>query len=340
MKNASTTIKNIFFFIGIVAIVLMVWSIGFDEIVDNVSKTGWWFFVIIGMWVPVFMINTLAFNMIIRDDDPNSKSLSFLHVLKINISGFAVRSATPLGFLGGDPYKIMEFKSVFGMEKATSSVLLYTMTQMTAHFILWALALIAAALLLPMGLKLRIIFLSSFVVFLVLLFLLWRGYKKGLTVKLFDILAKVPFLKRWVVPFCKKYNGKLIKIDLQISHLYNKRRKVFLSALTLEFIARLCNCLEVYFILLSVNIDVTVFQSLVIYGFMSLFANILFFSPMQVGTREGGFILALKALAMNGGLGIYISLVTRVRELFWLGVGILLMKVKGKTVKPLAIDEG
>ena len=61
---------------------------------------------------------------------------------------------------------------------------------------------------------------------------------------------------------------------------------------------------------------------------MSLFTNILFFSPMQIGTREGGFALALKTLSLPAGLGIYVSLVTRVRELFWIGVGILLMKVK------------
>jgi hypothetical protein len=52
---------------------------------------------------------------------------------------------------------------------------------------------------------------------------------------------------------------------------------------------------------------------------------------MQIGTREGGFALALRALSLPAGLGIYVSLVTRVRELFWMGVGILLMKVKMRT---------
>jgi hypothetical protein len=41
---------------------------------------------------------------------------------------------------------------------------------------------------------------------------------------------------------------------------------------------------------------------------------------------------------LSGGLGIYVSLVTRVRELFWIGVGILLMKIKGKTPEKILAE--
>jgi len=335
MKKFTTiTGRNVFFILGFVALFLMVWSIGFNTIMDNVIKTGWWFLAIIGMWLPIYLINTAAFNTILRDEDPAHHTVPFLHVFKITLSGFALKAATPLGFLGGDPYKIMEFKNLLGMEKATSSVLLYTMTHITAHCVFWALSIIGAALFLPMPLKHSIILLVSFLVFVILLLLLWRGYRKGLTLHFFETLSHVSFFKRWAVPFCMRNNDRLIQIDHQISHLYNSRRQAFILTLSLEIFARICNCLEVYVILKSVNVDVSLIQSVVIYAFMSLFTNILFFSPMQIGTREGGFLLAFKALALPGGLGIYVSLVTRVRELFWIGVGILLMKVKVKRSLP------
>ena len=339
MKKSHTIVyRNVFFVIGLLAMILMVWSIGFDTIIQHVAKTGWWFFAIIGMWLPIYMINTAAFNTIIRDEDPAHHTVPFLHVLKINLSGFALKAATPLGFLGGDPYKIMEFKTLFGVEKATSSVLLYTMTHITAHCLFWALSIVAAALFLPMPLRWSIMLLASFLIFMILLFLLWRGYRKGLTVRFFQIVSHVSFLKHWAVPFCLKYNERLLQIDHQISHLYNARRRAFIRTLALELFARVCNCLEVYVILRSVSVDVSLIQSIVIYAFMSLFTNILFFSPMQIGTREGGFLLAFKALSLPGGLGIYVSLVTRVRELFWIGVGVLLMKVKGKYFPPTILE--
>jgi uncharacterized protein (TIRG00374 family) len=330
MKKGAVTYRNVFFILGLLALVIMVWSIGIDTILDNVVKTRWWFVAIIGMWLPIYMINSLALMIIIRDDNPDNHKVSFLHIFKINLSGFALKAATPLGFLGGDPYKIIEFKNLFGVEKATSSVLLYTMTHITAHFIFWTLSIVMAALFLPMPVSLRILLLGSFLIFILLLYLIWKGYRNGMTFRFFEILSKVKFLKRWLVPFCIKYNEKLHQIDCQISHLYNERRKAFIGTLSLEFFARVCNCLEVYVILMTVNVDVTLIQSIVVYAFMSLFTNIFFFSPMQVGTREGGFLIGFRMLALPAGLGIYVSLVTRVRELVWIGIGVLLMKVKVK----------
>jgi hypothetical protein len=340
MKKISTIAgRNIFFIIGFLALVWMVWSIGFDTIVDNVSKTGWWFAAIIGMWLPIYLINAAALNTIIRDDIPSNRKIPFTHILKINLSGFALKACTPLGFLGGDPYKIMELTRFLGVEKATSSVLLYTMTHIFAHCLFWALSIVAAALFLPMQKEWSVALIITFLVFVVLLLWIWKGYRRGMAVGFFETMSHIPFLNKWGASFLLKYGDKLAQIDNQISHLYNGRRFAFFKTLSLEFIARVCNSLEVWVILLSVNSDVTLIQSITIYSFMTLFTNILFFSPMQVGTREGGYLLAFKALSLSGGLGIYVSLVTRVRELFWIGVGILLMKIKSNYTLPKPIQD-
>jgi uncharacterized protein (TIRG00374 family) len=330
MKKSSTSIsRNIFFIIGIIALFAMVWGLGFNTIIEHVKRTGWWFFAIIGMWLPIYLINTIASNVIIRDGNPDNCKVPFMHVFKITLSGFALKAATPLGFVGGDPYKIMEYKQFLGVEKATSSVLLYTMTHISAHCLFWALSIVAAALFLPIGLVNSIILMAFFALFVVLLILMLRGYRRGMTVKMFSFLSRIPLIKRWMKPFGLKYQSQLANIDQQISHLYLSRRKAFFLALGLELIARILNCLEIYVILKSANVEISLIQSVVVYSFMSLFTNILFFSPMQLGTREGGFVLALKALSLQGGLGIYVSLITRVRELIWIGIGILLMKIKG-----------
>jgi uncharacterized protein (TIRG00374 family) len=338
MKLGSINGRNLFFILGFLALAGMAYTIGFDIILNNIVKTGWWFVAIIGMWLPIYMINTAALNTIIRDENPDNRTLPFWHLLKINISGFGLKAATPLGFLGGDPYKILELKRFFGMEKATSSVLLYTMSHITAHCLFWSLSIVAAALWLPMPESWSITLMVTFIVFLFLLFLLWRGYRKGMTVSLFDGLSRVPFLKKWALPFVIKHSEGLANIDKQISYLYNSRTKAFIKTIALELIARIANCLEVYVILRSANENVTLIQSITIYSFMSLFTNIFFFSPMQIGTREGGFFMAFTALALKGTLGIYVSLITRLRELIWIGIGVLLMKVKSGFVPAALVD--
>jgi len=87
----------------------------------------------------------------------------------------------------------------------------------------------------------------------------------------------------------------------------------------------------VYFILNILTTDVSFPACILIMAFTSLFANLFFFSPMQLGAREGGFALAVGGLAIQGAFGVYTGLITRVRELIWIVIGVLLMKVGNGT---------
>ena len=63
-------------------------------------------------------------------------------------------------------------------------------------------------------------------------------------------------------------------------------------------------------------------------SFTTLFANLIGFLPMQLGVQEGGFVLSIAALGLSAALGIFVSIICRVREIIWIIVGILLMKIK------------
>lgn len=67
------------------------------------------------------------------------------------------------------------------------------------------------------------------------------------------------------------------------------------------------------------------------HGIYFFVCQLFFFSPMQLGAREGGFALAVGGLAIPGAFGVYTGLITRVRELIWIVIGVLLMKVGNGT---------
>ena len=71
----------------------------------------------------------------------------------------------------------------------------------------------------------------------------------------------------------------------------------------------------------------TFLHSILILSFTTLFANLIGFLPMQLGVQEGGFILSIAALGLSAALGIFVSIICRVREIIWIAIGILLMKV-------------
>jgi hypothetical protein len=119
----------------------------------------------------------------------------------------------------------------------------------------------------------------------------------------------------------------LAEIDSQIAALHNQNPRTFLAAVLLELSCRLLSTLEIYFILLVIMPgEVSVSQCVLIYAFTTLFANMLFFMPLQLGGREGGFLMSTEGLSMTAQAGIFVALIVRVREVVWTAIGLLLIK--------------
>ena len=85
------------------------------------------------------------------------------------------------------------------------------------------------------------------------------------------------------------------------------------------------------FILLVLVPDAGFVQSLLILAFTSLFANLLFFLPLQLGGREGGFLMSTAGLSLSAGAGIFVALIVRIRELIWTAIGLLFIKIERRT---------
>lgn len=101
-------------------------------------------------------------------------------------------------------------------------------------------------------------------------------------------------------------------------------------ALAYEFLGRMVNVLEYQLIMQALGYDSFGYtDAFLCVAFSSLFANVLFFSPMQMGTREGGIFLALQYLlpqlpsAELFPVALSLSFATRIREFIWIAIGML-----------------
>ncbi|MDY3267799.1 MAG: lysylphosphatidylglycerol synthase transmembrane domain-containing protein [Phocaeicola sp.] len=320
-------IRNIFWFFGIFAIVVMLFTFDMDynELLENLKRAGYWFPAVVLLWVVIYFINAWSWYVIICDG--KHAKVPFWKVYKLTISGFALNYATPVGLMGGEPYRIMELTPYVGGSKATSSVILYVMMHIFSHFCFWLFSVVLFLLVqhvnFAMGIMLGVV--GFFCLTAVYFFM--KGYKNGMAVKTLRLLTHIPYVKKWAVKFLSEKKETLERIDSQIAELHKQRKSTFYLSLSLEFIARVIGCLEVYFILNILTSDVSFVACVLIMAFTSLFANLFFFSPMQLGAREGGFALATGGLAISSAFGIYTGLITRVRELIWIAIGVLLMKV-------------
>lgn len=331
--------RNLFLGFGIAAIVLMLctFDVEYDELWAHLRTAGIWFPAVVGLWVFIYLMNALSWYLLIRDGSSRT-SIPFWKVYKLTITGFALNYATPVGLMGGEPYRILELTPYVGGSKATSSVILYVMMHIFSHFCFWFFSIFLFLALHPVDVPMGMLLASVGAFCLLAIYFFLKGYRNGMAARTLRVLQHLPGMKAWARRFLAEKRDTLERVDRQIAELHRQRKSTFCLSLLLEFSARVVGCLEVYWILRILTDDVSFATCILIMAFTSLFSNLFFFSPMQLGAREGGFALATGGLALSGAWGVYTGLITRVREMVWIVIGVLLMKVGNGGPSPTGED--
>lgn len=323
--------RNIFLWFGIVAVIVMVLTmdISYEDLLQNLSRAGYYLPLVLVLWFFIYAVNTLSWYVIVRSGGPMN-GLSFAKMYKYTVSGFALNYVTPVGLMGGEPYRIMELTPYVGVERATSSVILYVMMHISSHFLFWMSAVLIYVVFYPVTVEMGILMGCILVFCLAMAGLFVKGYKHGMAVAFMHIGSHIPLVRNKVKHFTEKYASKLENIDSQISLLHKQKKSTFYGALLSEYSARMISCVEIWLILNVLTTDVSFVNSILIYAFSTLMANLLFFMPMQLGGREGGFALAVDGLSMAGAYGVFAALITRIREMVWIVIGLAIMKIGNK----------
>jgi hypothetical protein len=87
------------------------------------------------------------------------------------------------------------------------------------------------------------------------------------------------------------------------------------------------------------DLPATGWGAILIVALSSLLANLLFFSPLQLGTREGGILLAMRVVSPECSLvdltpqAVALSLMTRLREFVWIAIGLFFLRVQNKSTE-------
>lgn len=310
---ARRWLKSLLFLLCLAILVWMVWQAGPLQLWQTLCSLPVTIALCVVVWGIGYLLNAASFRQVLTGIAPDVR-LGFVQVLRVTVSGYALNYITPFGLLGGEPYRVVQLRPALGTERATQGVVLYSMMHVASHFCFWLLSSFVALWLLlgspAMATTGRIEHLSLIgmvIACLALLLLFWRLYRRGIALR---------FMRRWV------------DWPLLNPSLLTARR--FLSALAFELLSRLVNVVEYWLIMQSLGFAGFGYaQALLVVAFSSLLANVLFFSPLQMGTREAGILLALQYLLPGELLSVALTLsfATRIREFVWIAIGLVIMQI-------------
>ena len=336
--------QNGFFLFGLVLLLVMLSQLDFKEVWNGLQRAGYWFFAVVALWAGLYIFNTFTWHLIIKttatESGGSDKPISFWWLYKTTVSGFALNYATPGGLMGGEPYRIMQLAPKIGTERASSSVILFVMTHIFSHFWFWLISVILYLLTQPVNLLIGSLLAASTIFCLLGIWFFMSGYRKGLAKRAMNLLRHIPYVKRWAIPFIEKRREQLDTIDRQIAALHSQKPHIFATALASELVCRILSALEIFFILLVLYPSVNYIACILILAFTTLFANLLFFMPLQIGGREGGFLMSITTLGFRTSDGIFVALIVRIRELIWTLIGLLLIKFEQKEKDKLPTERG
>ncbi len=323
-------LKLIFLVFGVGAIAGLVWHIGPSSIFNTVSQLGPTALgVILLPMVLVYGLEALGWRLTMGR---YAQHVGFPQLFAIRMAGEAVNVTTPTAYVGGEPlkaYLLKQYRIPFIDGLASVVTAKTTMTIAQILFILLGISLsfwilgpsdhYVVAALAGVGL----------LAFGVTVFLIFQKYGLGMGCLRLLQVCRI----RW--KFLEDRQAVLEELDSTIRKFYTHHRQTFYISIMTFFLAWMLEALEVYAVLYYLDAPVDILSSISIAALTVFIKGTTFFIPGSVGAQEAGYVLLLVAYGYPDVTGIAFALIRRVREILWIGVGLVcLTMLKGQKALP------
>lgn len=326
----SRKLQLLLFVVGAAVFAYLLARSGARQLLADAAQTGWMFAPIVLLYGVVCACNAGAW-LLIMAGEPTAPS--FWRTWAITVSSFSLNFMTPLVNVGGEPFKIAAVAPWIGLRRAAGSALLFQMLHTFGLLLSFLTAALLGLIFLPRTPAIVTTLAVTVVVLTALILLLLTGHRRGGLERTLDLLHRAPLVRglaRWLEP----KRPTLASLDTQITQFYHASPRRFFQALALEYVSRCLFMVEYLLIALSVGLDIGYGRAYVIGGLTQLVQNVLFVVPFELGTKEGSLYLLFQLLGLDPALGVYTAIVSRVRDLVWIGAGLGLIWLSGRRPSP------
>ena len=318
-KGVSRRTQAIFFIVGVTALAILIMRSDPAQLLADVRQAGWAVPAVVSVYGVVYILNTIAWRLTMIEEP----KLGFARAYSINVAAFSINYLTPFASIGGEPYKIVAASQWMGAKNATASALNFRLVHMQAHALIFLSGVVLAFFWLPrsaIGLPV-LVFMA--VVLVGLNLLLFAVHREGVVERLFNLLGRIP-LVRGLARKLEPKRAALVEVDRQLIAFHGAHPARYYGSLAAEYSARVFSMLEFFIIAQAMGTPVSFGTAFLIGGFSSLVVNLFFFMPFNVGSKEGGLYMIFAALGLPARLGIAAAVLSRLREISWIAIGLLL----------------
>jgi uncharacterized protein (TIRG00374 family) len=314
------------FVVGAAVFGYLVSRIGVGQLATDALNTGFMFVPIVLLYGLVYACSAGAWQLTMGD----SHRPPYWRTYVVMIAAGALNFLTPVINAGGEPFRAAALTPWLGKRRAAGSVILHRMLNSLAYVLVLLTAVVLAFPLLPRDTPTIVLIVLAIagVVLLAIIWLLVSAHRSGLLERVLDVLQRLPFIRRLATRIEPK-RAMLVELDQQITEFYHRSPVKFVQAILLEYVGRSIFMLEILLIVSSLGFHLGYPRAFTIGGLEAIAGNVLFLIPFEIGAREGAYYVLFQVFGLDPQLGLYTSIVSRVRDCAWIAAGLLLVLVIG-----------
>jgi uncharacterized membrane protein YbhN (UPF0104 family) len=294
-------------------------------VLGAVSGLSWRLLIVLVFpFTVVVVLDTLGWRYAFPDSH-----VPFRTLLWTRIVGEAVNVTTPTASVGGEAVKAWLLRPHVALTDALSSVIVAKTTITIAQGLMLAFGIVCAWAVLPADsgllrpmewlLLVEVVAVGGFV-----------------AVQLGGVVgAGGRLLARFGMPRAAAGGAALHD---SLGGFYRRSPSRLALSIGFHFLGWVVSALETYLIIMLLGLEVSLLTTMVIEAASTAVRFATFMVPGSLGVLEGGHVAVFVALGLTGAAALSFSLVRRIREAAWAGVGFIVLAALSRSAAPAPAD--
>jgi uncharacterized protein (TIRG00374 family) len=296
---------------GLAIMVVLIVRVGSDDALTAAARAlGWRSLLVCLPFALIMAVDTLGWRYAFAYD-----RVPFLRLMLARIAGEAVNVVTALAPVGGDAVKVWLLRPHVPYRESVASVII-AKTTITLSQALFLLMGVVAALALAVDARL-----VRAMVWLWLIELIGAG--GFLVVQITGLVTRgARLLERFkkLQPLAAAEN-----LDRTLQSFYRREWRRFALSVGFHLLGWIMGAFETWLFLRVLQIPASITTALVIETLGSAVRFATFFVPGSLGALEGANTAAFAALGFGAQAGLAFSLLRRLRQVVWIGLGVVVL---------------
>jgi len=299
--------------IGLAILGILVALVGKDETLAATARAlGWQSLLVCLPFALIMAVDTLGWRYAFAYD-----RVPFLRLMAARVAGEAVNVMSAVAPVGGDAIKVWFLRPHVPYRESVASVII-AKTTITLSQALFLFLGVAVALALSVDARLVAAMLWLLLVELV-------GAGGFLLVQVTGLLGRGA---RRLARFGKlKAIASAENLDQTLQSFYRRQWRRFSLSMGFHLLGWLMGVLETWLFLKVLHVPASLATAVVIETLGSAVRFATFFMPGSLGALEGANAAAFAALGFGAQAGLAFSLLRRLRQVVWIGLGVLVLLV-------------